>query len=167
MLQQINGFDDYYVDDTGVVYSNKSGYLKPISQWKDGKGRYLLVHIVNNDGKAKNVLVHRIVCEAFLPNPKDLPEVNHRRTGNRCQTCLPVGLKVIERVRGTQKHRPRLVQASVSSLHYKDNNPQNNNLSNLEWCTRKENLQQSYKTMSPVRNYRWTGTQQSTFKLSA
>ena len=113
MLKQINGFDDYYVDDTGVVYSNKSGYLKPISQWKDGKGRYLLVHIVNNDGKAKNVLVHRIVCEAFLPNPKDLPEVNH-----------------------------------------KDNNPQNNNLYNLEWCTRKENLQQSYKTMSPVRNYR-------------
>lgn len=96
MLKQINGFDDYYVDDTGVVYSNKSGYLKPISQWKDGKGRYLLVHIVNNDGKAKNVLVHRIVCEAFLPNPKDLPEVNHRRTGNRCQTCLPVGLKVID-----------------------------------------------------------------------
>lgn len=113
MLKHINGFDDYYVDDTGVVYSNKSGYLKPISQWKDGKGRYLLVHIVNNDGKAKNVLVHRIVCEAFLPNPKDLPEVNH-----------------------------------------KDNNPQNNNLYNLEWCTRKENLQQSYKTMSPVRNYR-------------
>lgn len=55
MLKQINGFDAYYVDDTGVVYSNKSGYLKPISQWKDGKGRYLLVHIVNNDGKAKNV----------------------------------------------------------------------------------------------------------------
>ena len=118
MLKQINGFDDYYVDDTGVVYSNKSGYLKPISQWKDEKGRYLLVHIINNDGKAKNVLVHRIVCEAFLPNPKDLPEVNHRRTGNRCQTCLPVGLKVIERVRGTQKHRPRLVQANVSSLHH-------------------------------------------------
>lgn len=96
--------------------------------------------------------LYRIVCEAFLPNPKDLPEVNHRRTGNRSQTCLPVGLMVIERVRGTQKPRPRLVQASVSSLHYKDNNPQNNNLSNLEWCTRKENLQQSYKTMSPIRN---------------
>lgn len=49
-----------------------------------------------------------LYVKPFLPNPKDLPEVNHRRTGNRCQTCLPVGLKVIERVRGTQKHRPRL-----------------------------------------------------------
>ena len=67
-----------------------------------------------------------LYVKPFLPNPKDLPEVNH-----------------------------------------KDNNPQNNNLSNLEWCTRKENLQQSYKTMSPVRNYRWTGTQQPTFKLPA
>ena len=109
MLKQINGFDDYYVDDTGVVYSNKSGYLKPISQWKDGKGRYLLVHIVNNDGKAKNVLVHRIVCEAFLPNPKDLPEVNH-----------------------------------------KDNNPQNNNLSNLEWCTRKDKNNQYISTFQSI-----------------
>ena len=38
--------------------------------------------------------------------------------GNRGQTCLPVGLKVIGRIRGSQKPRPRLVQASISSLHH-------------------------------------------------
>ena len=42
----------------------------------------------------------------------------HRRTEKRGQTCLPVGLKVIGRVRGSRKPRPRLVQASVSSLHH-------------------------------------------------
>ena len=58
---------------------------------------------------------------------------NYRRTGNRGQTCLPVGLKVIGRVRGSRKPRPLsiadfrllrthvvLVQASVSSLHHKN-----------------------------------------------
>ena len=28
----------------------------------------------------------------------------------------------------------------------------NNNVNNLEWCTRKYNLEQSYETMSPMRN---------------
>ena len=42
----------------------------------------------------------------------------HRRTGNRGQTRLPVGLEVIGRVRVSQKPRPRLVQASISSLHH-------------------------------------------------
>lgn len=88
MLKQINGFDDYYVDDTGVVYSNKSGYLKPISQWKDGKGRYLLVHIINNDGKAKNVLVHRIVCEAFLPNLKICQKLIIKIITHKTTICL-------------------------------------------------------------------------------
>ena len=115
MLKQINGFDDYYVDDTGVVYSNKSGYLKPISQWKDGKGRYLLVHIVNNDGKAKNVLVHRIVCEAFLPNPKDLPEVNHK--DNNPQICI-IQNGVQEKKIYNKATRQCLLYEIIESVYY-------------------------------------------------
>lgn len=38
-------------------------------------------------------------------------------------------------------------------INHKDNNPRNNNLNNLEWCTRKYNLEQSYSTMPPTRNY--------------
>lgn len=75
----------------------------------------------------------------------------YRRTGNRGQTCLPVGLYVIGRVRdnsplparhqnkyGSQKPRPRsalrlrrrlsalagLVQASISSLHHLNDCPE-------------------------------------------
>lgn len=35
-----------------------------------------------------------------------------------------------------------------------DHNPKNNSVENLRWVTHKENLHNSYDTMSPVRNYR-------------
>lgn len=36
-------------------------------------------------------------------------------------------------------------------VHHKDNNPFNNNVNNLEWVTRRENL--SYVEISPIRNF--------------
>lgn len=32
---------------------------------------------IQKDGKRENCLVHRLVAKAFLPNPLNLPEVNH------------------------------------------------------------------------------------------
>lgn len=48
----------------------KGRTLKPGS---NGKG-YLYVHFNLN---GKNYLIHRLVAEAFLPNPNNYPEVNH------------------------------------------------------------------------------------------
>ena len=38
---------------------------------------YLNVRLCSN-GKLKHHLVHRLVAEAFIPNPDNLPQVNHR-----------------------------------------------------------------------------------------
>ena len=46
--------------------------LKLIS---DGSG-YLYVSL-SKDGKKKNPKVHRLVAESFIPNPDNLPQVNH------------------------------------------------------------------------------------------
>ena len=45
---------------------------------------YYIVHLYNN-GFMKSKLLHRLVAQAFIPNPDNLPEVNHKdedRTNN-------------------------------------------------------------------------------------
>lgn len=52
----------------------------------DGRG-YLDVQLCSN-GKVKHHLVHRMVAQAFIPNPDNLPQVNHRdedKTNNRVE----------------------------------------------------------------------------------
>ena len=41
-----------------------------------GKNGYLRVRLRKN-GKTKTCYVHRLIAETFLPNPENLPEVNH------------------------------------------------------------------------------------------
>ena len=64
----------YEVSDLGRVKNIKTGrILKP---WNISTG-YLLVSLCKN-GIVRKALIHRLVATAFLPNPQNLPEVNHR-----------------------------------------------------------------------------------------
>ena len=72
-MKEIPNYPGYYVTETGEVYSNKSGkYLK---QKVTNKG-YKRVRLYS--GKSITPAVHRIVAEAFIPNPLNLPEVDHK-----------------------------------------------------------------------------------------
>ena len=109
--KDITGYEGLYkVSDRDNVFSIKR---------KDSMGRkwggltleprphrngYLMVQLYKN-GVRKNKLIHRLVAEAFIPNPNNLPEVNH-----------------IDEVKD------------------------NNELSNLEWCTRDYNI--NYGTLN-------------------
>lgn len=107
--KDVIGFEGLYqVSDDGRVRSlprlkicgfngkqsvQKGRILKP-GHTNDG---YAFVNLVK-DGKSKPHYIHRLVAQAFIPNPLNLPYVNH-----------------------------------------KDENPKNNAVWNLEWCTPKYN----------------------------
>ena len=65
---------DYLITEEGDVYSRKFGKLKKMKQRTE---RYKAINLWNN-GKEKAHYVHRLVAETYIPNPDNLPEVNHK-----------------------------------------------------------------------------------------
>lgn len=74
----------YAVTSCGKVYSYKSKkFLKP----RKHSGGYLQVSLCKNS-KHKTYYIHRLVAEAYLPNPEELPQVNHKDE-NKENNALP------------------------------------------------------------------------------
>lgn len=88
-FRSINGWEGIYsVNKMGEVCSIPRVILKRDGTKQSIKGRmmkrylnssgYLVVRLSNDSiGRRKVALVHRLVAEAFIPNPKKKPEVNH------------------------------------------------------------------------------------------
>lgn len=109
MWKDIEGYEDLYqVSCNGeikslsreIIYNNgkvihlKERILKPLKI-----NNYLAVDLHDSNKNHKRFYIHRLVASAFIDNPDNLPEVNH-----------------------------------------KDENPFNNSVDNLEWCTHTYNL---------------------------
>ena len=72
----IKGYEGLYgVSDQGRVRSLKFGKERILKQGRNNSG-YLQVCLCKN-GEMKNYRIHRIVAQTFIPNPDNLPEVNH------------------------------------------------------------------------------------------
>jgi hypothetical protein len=67
------GFPEYSVNTLGEVKNVKTNrILKPVKHHQD----YYCVSLCNK-GLKKNFRVHRLVGLAFIPNPENLPEIDH------------------------------------------------------------------------------------------
>lgn len=92
-----------YIENSGNF---SGGYHKKVKYKRyfiDGYG-YCITKLCLN-GKCVNRKVHRLVAEAFIPNPLHKAQVNHI-----------------------------------------DGNKENNNVENLEWVSRSENIQHAFRT---------------------
>lgn len=104
MWKKIEGYEDYEISDKGEIRSCKykrTRLLKPSN--RGCSSDYLVVPLCKN-GNIKLHYIHRLVAKAFIPNPLDKPQVNHKN-----------GIKT------------------------------DNNVSNLEWVTVRENTLHAYK----------------------
>lgn len=131
--KSIPGYEGLYeVSSYGRVksldrYDSRNCFRKGriLKQNNDGRG-YMSVQLCLN-GKIKKYLVHRLVAQTFIPNPDNLPEVNH-----------------------------------------KDENPENNSVTNIEWCNRSYNI--NYGTRkdkvreSQLKNGFWTGLSEKEYR---
>ena len=63
-----------------IVYTNNNGYIEIKntlkSQTKHYKG-YMTISL-KKDGKQYKKYIHRLVAETFIPNPENLPQINHK-----------------------------------------------------------------------------------------
>lgn len=74
-VKDIEGYEGLYaITSCGRVWSyKKNGFL---TQCADANG-YLVVGL-HKDGCSKHYSVHRLVAQAYIPNPNQLPFVNHK-----------------------------------------------------------------------------------------
>ena len=121
--KEIKDYPNYQISNLGRIkalkfYSNihKRYYDRELllKEKKNSHGYKFISLGCGKRGTRKNIAIHRLVAEAFIPNPNNLPEVNHI-----------------------------------------DGNKLNNNIDNLEWCTRSENMLHAYKLglHKPIQEY--------------
>lgn len=76
MEKEIKGFPGYVITDDGKVISYKFREPRVMKTWYQKSG-YENIKLCK-DNVTYHFLIHRLVAEAFIPNPNNLPEVNHK-----------------------------------------------------------------------------------------
>ncbi|GIO42490.1 NUMOD4 domain-containing protein [Paenibacillus apis] len=73
--KDVEGFEGLYkISNKGRVYSL---YKHKVMRWKINNRKYRQIALTKEE-KVKYYLVHRLVAMHFVPNPKGLPQVNHK-----------------------------------------------------------------------------------------
>lgn len=86
VFKDVVGFEDYFqISNLGKIFSKRSNKILKLHTNKSGYVS-LATKIGGRQGTSHCFRVHRLVAEAFLPNPENKLEVNHKdgiKTNNK------------------------------------------------------------------------------------
>lgn len=116
-LGQVRSVDRIVKYKNGKIVNYKGKELKPGMD----KGGYAMVEL-NKNGISKMMKVHRLVADAFLPNPDNLPEIhhlNHERNDNRAHNLAWVirTEQMDEHWRAAQGTKLRVVGNGIDKIY--------------------------------------------------
>jgi hypothetical protein len=78
-MKPIEGYPDYYVTEDGQVISHKGKKPRALKPGAHNNGSQIYHSVtLRKDNKSHQKLVHRLVAEAYIPNPGNKSQVNHK-----------------------------------------------------------------------------------------
>lgn len=86
--RKIENYPNYEISNRGNIRSinyHREKRTQNLKQMKSDR-RFMVVSLSTNKG-FKTVPIHRLVAQAFIPNPDNLPQVNHI-DGDRHNNCV-------------------------------------------------------------------------------
>ena len=171
MRKNIEGYKYYYITDTGEVYSKDRQVTMQNPNTKQPmiflkKGRKLAKKI-NNSGYyevclfenniKKYCLVHRLVAKTFIPNPNNLPQVNHidENKLNNSIDNLEWCTNIYNHSYGTGNIRRKTNQKTKTVVQYTINNSYVNSFFSIKEAERITGIK-SYNISAVCKNKRKT-----------
>ena len=127
MMKDIIGFEDSYcISDSGEVWSKDRICVDSKGRKRFRKGQKLNPDIAANgyyrvtfakNGKKIQKYLHRLLAEYFIPNPKGLPQVNHK-DGNKLNCSIDNLEWVTEKENTIHAYKHGLMNHVMGEKHF-------------------------------------------------
>lgn len=140
MRKKIQDYDNYFIYDNGDVLNTQTNKILGGSIGENGYKYYRL----SKDNKKKMFYAHRLVAEAFIENPNNLPVVNHK-DGNKANNNVDNLEWVTYSENTNHAHKNNLIKPVTEREYYKEDLP------NEKW-KKINGYNYSVSTMGRIRN---------------